>query len=756
MNKYICKKQSKYTFILLSLLICIGLLISCVDHPSSTQIDPSQDSVDMTLDAMVVRDTTSSDRGAQDARIVMQDFEIFDASSIDMQDSPDIQLSDLSPTDMQIADMTPLDMQIADMTPLDMQIADMTPLDMQIADMTPLDMQIADMDSISADMEVTALRPLCSTLPPLNHPVAYADPNHEDFLPCSSLDPSCTLSLDVLFIYTPLFESLTDTPDQITHAVERMVAEANHTLKQTILPDPYTIRIAGIERLDYLERDRLKSDLITLRLNPKVQALKREKSADIVFLVLGTDGYGGYAYSTTNFRDPEKYIAAINGYYLTDEYDDCGQIYYTFIHELGHLLGAEHRASQFRNPRGTVYGYHNQETHFRRNEAYGRLVNQQGQKSFTMMSYSSYENPVTDRPTACLDCERLYAFSSPDLWWFPNPSEAGLSPDCQFVLVVNELMGFDEQSQETRVNSLEVLCAETAIWHRLDNPSSSREPEFEIDLSRLVGIDVDSLIDHAIPLGVDLPSYLDPADGETLIETVFKTRNRDQLFNRWALVAQFEPGKVLAEQCSLDCSAIGRSTCTAPDLCGPCLSTHYATLRNGTEHCDPRRELNQDDPLHDGAYEPSGVHNVAGLELISYSTLLSPSHITAVELSLSTLDAMTLAPNFDWLSVGATTLVANAAPAHEVTLSAYCERESHDELVLEEWGSSSDGSASIDDGRAQNDHGLHYRFTNLPTGLCSAIEVKIRPLINEGEASPYVFSLDEVRVFGAEATNRPE
>ena len=150
---------------------------------------------------------------------------------------------------------------------------------MQVADMQVADMQVADMQV--ADMSVAEFYPLCPTLPPLNLPVAHADPNQPNFMACSSLDPTCDFSLDVLFLYTPLFESLTNTPEQITHAMERMVAEANHTLKQSILPDPYHIRIAGIERIDYLERDRLKSDLITLRLNPKVQALKREKSADI-------------------------------------------------------------------------------------------------------------------------------------------------------------------------------------------------------------------------------------------------------------------------------------------------------------------------------------------------------------------------------------------------------------------------------------------------------------------------------------------
>ena len=290
----------------------------------------------------------------------------------------------------------------------------------------------------------------------------------------------------------------------------------------------------------------------------------------------------------------------------------------------------------------------------------------------------------------------------------------------------------------------------------MDDPINSRDPEFEIEQDSLITLDVDLLIEHALPLGVDQPSYVDPTDGETLIETVFQTRNRDQLFDRWAFVAQFESGKILAENCTIDCTALGRSACTAPNVCGACLSTHFETSRNGVEHCDPRRELNQDDPLHDGAYEPSGIHNIDGLELTSYSALIGPSHISAVEVSLSTLDATTLAPNFDWLSVGATTLVANAAPPHEIVLSAYCERFGNDELVLEEWGSSSDGLASINDGRAQNDHGLHYRFTNLPVGSCSAIEVTVRPLNSDEETQPYIFSLDEIRVFGVEAATRPE
>ena len=258
-------------------------------------------------------------------------------------------------------------------------------------------------------------------------------------------------------------------------------------------------------------------------------------------------------------------------------------------------------------------------------------------------------------------------------------------------------------------------------------------------------------MNHALPLGVDQPSYHDPMDDGALVETIFRTRNRDQLFDRWAFVAQLESRRVPADECSLDCAILGRSACQSPEVCGPCLSTHFSVSQGGRERCDERRELNLGSPLHDDAYEPSGVHGPAGLEFISYSPLVSPSIISAVEVSLSTLDAVTLAPNFEWVTVGATTLVANAAPEHEVILSAYCESGDQDEDVLVEWVSTNDTDASINDGRAQNNHGLHYRFTDLPDDHCSAIEVKVIPTNEDREESAFVISLDEVRVFGRPA-----
>ena len=75
-------------------------------------------------------------------------------------------------------------------------------------------------------------------------------------------------------------------------------------------------------------------------------------------------------------------------------------------HELGHILAAQHMATQFQNPVLTEYAYHNQEALYRRNQAYGRAVSQHDLKFFTLMAYSSYKNENNAR-RGCLDCTQF-------------------------------------------------------------------------------------------------------------------------------------------------------------------------------------------------------------------------------------------------------------------------------------------------------------------------------------------------------------
>ena len=105
----------------------------------------------------------------------------------------------------------------------------------------------------------------------------------------------------------------------------------------------------------------------------------------------------------------------------------------TIGHELGHVLGAGHRASQYTGSQGIGYGYHNQEPLYRRNDAYGLDVSQHGQKFYSLMSYANYKNE-NNQNRGCTDCTQLNAFSSPDLWWFFDQ----MDPQHGFCLVLDD------------------------------------------------------------------------------------------------------------------------------------------------------------------------------------------------------------------------------------------------------------------------------------------------------------------------------
>ncbi|MGB0647813.1 MAG: zinc-dependent metalloprotease family protein, partial [Bradymonadia bacterium] len=240
---------------------------------------------------------------------------------------------------------------------------------------------------------------------------------------CGLADPDCLETVDVVVFYTPAFSALLgDDASRLVAAANEVVNVSNESLNNSLIDPMLRYRLVGIELFAYEERDDLKGDLVWLRLNPHYQKMRQAYGADAGIFLLGTTGFGGLAYSnfSTGAAFIERGVLVLDGYYITPDYANCSDAVTTVGHELGHVLGAKHRASQFSATSGLAHAYHNQEPLYRRNEAYGQPVSQHGQKLYSLMSYSNYKDE-NNRPKACQDCAQINVLSSPELWLFFDP-----------------------------------------------------------------------------------------------------------------------------------------------------------------------------------------------------------------------------------------------------------------------------------------------------------------------------------------------
>ena len=140
------------------------------------------------------------------------------------------------------------------------------------------------------------------------------------------------------------------------------------------------------------------------------------------------------------------------------------------------------------NTSGFAYGYHNQETHLRRNWAYGLPVSQHDLKIHTLMAYAAYDQP-NGVVTGCLDCTQLPVFSSPDIWWFFDPTD----PQFGYCKVLND--------QDTE--AIELHCQNPTPWVLTATgfEPNTRRPSHPFG-GGAVGL-------RSIPMGVTAPSYTD-------------------------------------------------------------------------------------------------------------------------------------------------------------------------------------------------------------------------------------------------------
>ena len=149
-----------------------------------------------------------------------------------------------------------------------------------------------------------------------------------------------------------------------------------------------------------------------------------------------------------------------------------------------------HLASTYVNANGATYGYHNQEEHHRRSEAFGLEVEQHDLKFHTLMSYQSYKSP-SGGTKGCLDCRELNVFSSPDLWWFFDP--------------VDPLHGMCVVVDESDSSAIQLVCEGPNAW-------APGIGVTELNGEEAVFLSASEVIERAVPLGVSCPPT-QPSDG---------------------------------------------------------------------------------------------------------------------------------------------------------------------------------------------------------------------------------------------------
>jgi hypothetical protein len=533
---------------------------------------------------------------------------------------------------------------------------------------------------------------------------------------CGSVDPDCTQVVDVVIFYTPAFFAMINEDSAYLEGLaSHVVFMANKSLEQSMLPPNMRYRFLGVQRFEYEERDQLKSDLMWLRNNAHYQSVRRSWGADLGLFLLGTQGYGGYAYSNnaTAVADRERGIAVIDGYYLLGDFARCGTTYETPAHELGHILGAAHRASMFQNPTGIRFGYHNQEPLYRRNEAFGLPVDQHDLQFYTLMSYASYKNEL-DRTTGCPNCQQLSVFSSPNLWWFFNP--------------IDPLYGYCLEVQVNGEGQVELVCNGLDAW-----VEEGGEYVINMDVAHRLAPEV--LLERAVPLGVDEPTHLDPQDGVTPITEPFSTRNRERVQSRWSMKATNARPLAALDDCPLGCASIHRISCAVGrQTCGDCLPGYFEV----DDNCLGRVELNADDAVSDGKYLRTDVSLDHSEDELVLDVALSPgTTVHRIELYLMTLDELGEL-DYSWVNIGSTIWVASQAPLHTFTL--YAVRANGEEVEV---GNETTEEIVINDSSAQKDHVLSYALSLSP----AVDDVASIKLVLESE-SAYGFNVSELRVFG--------
>jgi len=134
----------------------------------------------------------------------------------------------------------------------------------------------------------------------------------------------------VLVVYTASAANGRNMPSMINTAIQ----ETNEIYANSQISN-LRLRLAHAQQVSFTETDDIEDDIDSLQINPEISSLRSQYDADLVMLLVDTDGYSGGIASTILASDTSEVfaIADVNQMNSPDYY---------FAHELAHLQGAQH------------------------------------------------------------------------------------------------------------------------------------------------------------------------------------------------------------------------------------------------------------------------------------------------------------------------------------------------------------------------------------------------------------------------------
>lgn len=209
--------------------------------------------------------------------------------------------------------------------------------------------------------------------------------------------------IDVMVVYTPTAAAWAATNEGgINHTIAAAMSRSNVVSENSELGISFNLVYAG--EVDYTEADTSNEDLARLRgtddgYMDEIHAIRDEYAADMVAILTFTSDTGGLGYLLQN-----RYGRPDLGFSLTRVQQASWT--YTFIHEIGHNMGAHHHADQNVQPGPTVW----RDWPENQWSAGWRWVGDSGQGRATVMTYTAgsfFDDGVTH--------SRVPYFSNPSI-----------------------------------------------------------------------------------------------------------------------------------------------------------------------------------------------------------------------------------------------------------------------------------------------------------------------------------------------------
>jgi hypothetical protein len=168
---------------------------------------------------------------------------------------------------------------------------------------------------------------------------------------CSTDGPE---SIDEMVVYTPAARTSAGGTDAMIAAIYLAVEETNQSYFNSDINQ--RLRLVHIEEVSYTESGDVYTDLPRLQngsdgFMDNVPTLRNTYGADTVSLILQTGDFCGLGY----------FMATVNNSFENSAYSvvdyDCTTGYYSFGHELGHNMGADHDTANSTSPGAYAYDH---------------------------------------------------------------------------------------------------------------------------------------------------------------------------------------------------------------------------------------------------------------------------------------------------------------------------------------------------------------------------------------------------------------